>query len=148
MYKQIYTKLQETQGFGRWEFEYNNIVQCVFPVGQLKHFDWITTQFMEQFNLHDDHLIGAETIPANSKLDPHIDHIRKSNLLVNVGDNDAVIFHSNNNVTEHVVISPNDMFLLNTRKLHGSENKHDYDYQFLTINLKTDYEKARIHFNV
>jgi hypothetical protein len=146
MYKDIFTNLQQTQGHGRWEFEYNNIIQCVFPVGRLK--DILPQEFVEQFNLLKDHLIGAECIPANSTLDGHIDHIRKSNLLINVSDSDAVIFHNNNGKLEEQVIAPGDMFLINTQKEHGSTNNHDYDYKFLTLNTKLSYAKTKEYFNV
>lgn len=146
MYKDIFTNLQQLQGHGRWEFEYNNIVQCVFPVGRLK--DILPQEFVEKFNLDDEYLIGAETIPANSILDAHIDHIRKSNLLINVSESDAVIFHSNNGESEKHTFAPGEMFLINTQKMHGSANGHDYDYKFLTLNTKLNYNKTKELFNV
>lgn len=147
MYNIIFTKLQETKGFGRTEFEYNNVVQCVFQIKNIKKVDWFPTDFLEKFNLKDDHIIGAETIPANQILEGHIDHIRKSNLLINVGKL-ATIFHSNNDIKETISIHPGEMFLLNTRKMHGSNNIHDYDYKFLTINTRQDYWTAKEYLDV
>jgi len=146
MYKDIFTNLQKLQGHGRWEFEYNNIVQCVFPVDRLK--DILPHEFVEQFKLDGNYLIGAETIPANSTLAGHTDHLRKSNLLINVSDLDAVIFHSNDGETETHTIPPGEMFLINTQKIHGSTNEHDYDYKFLTLNTKLHYNKTKELFNV
>ncbi|MDC1040212.1 hypothetical protein OAQ62_00300 [bacterium] len=147
MYKDIFTNLLETKGFGRWEFEYNNVIQCVFPIERIKTTKWFPAEFIEQFNLLDEHLIGAETIPANQILDGHIDHIRKSNLLINVG-NTASIFHHNNDIKETVILKHGDMFLLNTRKEHGSENTHPYNYKFLTINTRQDFWKAKEQLGV
>lgn len=142
MYYTIFNRLLETQGYDRWEFEYNNVVQCIFPIGKIKNAEWFPYEFLENFNLQDHHLIGAETIPAGTLLEGHIDHIRKSNLLINVGKQ-ASVFHHNNDIKETVSIAPGEMLLLNTRKLHGSDNTDTYDYHFLTINTRQHYQATK-----
>ena len=147
MYREIYTNLLETTGFGRWEFEYNNLVQCVFPVGNIKHLDWFSNDFVQKHSLLDEHLIGAETVPANTLLEGHTDYFRKSNLLINVGKQ-AKLFHHNNGKLEETVIPEGGMFLLNTQKTHGSNNTDDYNYEFLTVNTKLDYDRAKEYLGV
>ena len=146
--QQIYNNLSTLQGYNRQEFVYNQVIQCVFPYAKLKDLDWITDDFVGKYGINEDAIIGAESIPANSHLEAHTDIIRRSNLLINVGDSDAVIFHNNDGKLEEQVIAPGDMFLINTQKEHGSTNNHDYDYKFLTLNTKLSYAKTKEYFNV
>ncbi len=138
---QIYANLSTLQGYDRKEFTYNNIIQCVFPYAKLKHLDWITDDFVGKYAITEDTIIGAESILANSHLKAHTDIIRKSNLLINVGNNVAYVEHSNDGVLVEVAILPGESLLINTNVLHGSNNKTDEDFKFLTINTRQAYQK-------
>lgn len=104
----------------------------------------LDSSFSAQFDLTADTFIGIEIVNANTKLHLHTDtaYGRKSNLLINVGNNVAVINHSNNDVLETVDIQPDEYFLLDTSKPHGCENSSDYDMMFLTINWQKTYQQV------
>ena len=142
---QIYANLSTLQGCGRQEFTYNNIIQCVFPYAKLKHLDWITDDFVGKYAITEDTIIGAESILANSHLKAHTDIIRRSNLLINVGNNVAYVEHSNDGVLVEVAIQPGESLLINTNVLHGSNNKTGEDFRFLTINTRQAYQKRVEH---
>jgi|TARA_B110000503_G_scaffold54650_1_gene87765 hypothetical protein len=138
---QIYANLSILQGYDRQEFTYNEVIQCVFPYGKLKTLDWITEEFVSKYHINDDAIIGAESIPANSYLNPHTDIIRRSNLLINVGDNVAYVEHSNDGELVEVAIQPGESFLINTKVLHGCNNTTEHDFKFLTINTRQAYQR-------
>jgi hypothetical protein len=143
--KQIYNNLSTLQGYNRQEFVYNQVIQCVFPYAKLKDLDWITDDFVGKYGINEDTIIGAESIPANSHLEAHTDIIRRSNLLINVGENTAYVQHSNNGTLEEVAIEPGESFLINTKVLHGSNNKTDKAFEFLTINTRQAYQTRIDH---
>ena len=101
-------------------------------------------QFVQHFDLQPDTLMGLETITAKSHLDLHTDtgYGRRSNLLINVGNNVAVVKHSNNDVLETVNISPDEYFLLDTSKPHGCDNTSEHDMKFLTINWNKTFKQV------
>ena len=138
---QIYNNLSTLQGYDRQEFTYNEVIQCVFPYAKLKALDWITDDFVDKYSINEDTIIGAESIPANSHLTAHTDIIRRSNLLINVGDNVAYVEHSNDGELVEVAIQPGESLLINTTLLHGCNNTTDSDFKFLTINTRQVYQR-------
>ena len=103
----------------------------------------LDSDFVAQFDLTTDTLMGLESVNANSKLHLHTDtaYGRRSNLLINVGNNVAVIKHSNNDVLETVNIQPDEYFLLDTSKPHGCNNTSELAMKFLTINWNKTYSQ-------
>tara|TARA_B110000858_G_C17759435_1_gene453749 strand:- start:102 stop:554 length:453 start_codon:yes stop_codon:yes gene_type:complete len=99
--------------------------------------------FCEEFDLKKDDGVGIEWVEPGTELALHTDtaYGRRSNLLINVGNNVAVIKHSNNDVLETVNIQPDEYFLLDTSKPHGCNNTSELAMKFLTINWNKTYSQ-------
>ena len=106
-------------------------------------------QFIREFSLRSNTVLGLETVKAGTHVDLHTDtgsFARRSNLLINVGKTAVDIQHSNNDVLETVSIPPDEFFLLDTTKPHGCENLTDSDITFLTINWGEQYAELQHRF--
>ena len=118
-----------------------HVIHAIFPYTKLKHLDWITDDFVGRYAITEDTIIGAESVVANTYLKPHVDRIRRSNLLINVGNNVAYVEHTIDGVMVEVTIQPGESLLINTKLLHGSNNKTDEDFKLLTINTRQAYQR-------
>ena len=111
-------------------------------------YDSLEEQFIREFSLRSNTILGLETVKAGTHVDLHTDtgYGRRSNLLINIGKTAVDIQHSNNDVLETVSIQPDEYFLLDTTKPHGCENLTDTDITFLTINWGRQYAELQHSF--
>ena len=142
MYQQVIDLLPEANLVFRLKGK-GPLIQHTYKIKPI--FEKLPKEFTDKFNVHNECIMGLETIVAGSVLGTHTDYKpRVSNLLINITDHPITIVHSNTGVLTEHTIEPDDYVMVNVSKEHGCNETYDFDASFLTVNHNDGIEHIEI----